>query len=65
MDYSDTRDFFKPSPPVFVMYPLEMLSKMNLTEDQLKHIAALQAECCRAIMQAQADYFLKINEMLK
>jgi len=64
MDYSDSREFFKPFPPVFVMQQLDILSKLNLTEEELNHLAAVQAECLRSIMQAQADCFRQISEML-
>jgi hypothetical protein len=64
MEYSNEQEFFKPWPPVFVMYQPEMLAKLNLTEDQLKHLAALQAECLRSIMRAQAEYFRLVKEML-
>jgi hypothetical protein len=64
MEYTDDRECIKPYPPVFVMYQLEILSKMSLSENQLKRLAELQAECLKAIMQAQADYFGRINEVL-
>jgi hypothetical protein len=64
MDYSNDQECFRPWPPVFVMYQLEMLSKLSLNEEQLRHLAATQAECMRSIMQAQADYFRSVNEML-
>lgn len=58
----DEKAFIKPRPPIFVLDPLELYNRLNLTEDQIRDLTIMNLEFLENEARTHAEYYKILKE---